>query len=41
MTNAHLKKGTGGKITSETNMTLARIDWNRFGDSLTMGNFPV
>lgn len=31
MTNAHFKKGTAGKITIETDMTLVRIDWSRFG----------
>lgn len=41
MTNSHFKKGTGGEIKIETDMTLARIDWNRFRDSLTMDNFPV
>lgn len=39
MTNAHFKKGTGDKITFETDRTLAGIDWNRFKDSLTMGYF--
>lgn len=41
MTNSHFKKGTGGEIKIETDMTLARIDWNMFRDSLTMDNFPV
>lgn len=39
MTNAHFKKGTGDKITFETDRTLAGIDQNRFKDSLTMGYF--
>lgn len=41
MTNSQFKKGTGGKIKIETDMTLTRTDWNRFRDSLTMDNFPV
>lgn len=41
MRNAHFKKGAGCKIMMETDMTLAKIDWNGFGSWLMMGDCPV